>query len=56
MSWKNKLKLKKTLKFVFEQFRETSQRKMNICKQQFKNFEVSAEKYHVRLLVFAFSS
>ena len=39
----------KTQRSVFEQYRETSQRKMNVRKQQFKNFEISAERYHFRL-------
>ena len=41
---------------MFEQYRETNQRKMNVPKHQFRNFEISAERYHFRLWVFAFDS
>ena len=31
-------------RFVFEQYRQTSQRMMNVRKKQFKSFEISAEE------------
>ena len=38
-------KLKFTKKvFAIEQYRQTSQRKMNARKKQFKSFEISAEE------------
>ena len=39
----------KTQRYAFGQYRETSQRKMNVGKQQFKNFEIPAERYHFRI-------
>ena len=38
-----KLNLTKKI-FVFEQYKQTSQRMMNVRKKQFKSFEISAEE------------
>ena len=45
----NKLKITK-VRFVFEQYRQTSQRMMNVRKKQFKSFEISAEKISFQIM------
>ena len=44
----------KNEKFVFEQCRQTSQRMMNVRKQQFGSFEVSGEEKSFQIMSFCF--
>ena len=44
----------KTKKFIFEQYRQTSERKMNVRKQQFKSFGISAEEISFQVMSFCF--
>ena len=39
-------------RFVFEQYRQTSQRMMNVRKKQFKSFEISAEEISFQIMIF----
>ena len=39
-----------------EQFRQTSERMMNVSKQQFKRFEISAEEIPFQTMRFALNS
>ena len=43
-----------TYKIVCEQYRKTSQKKKNVSKQQFKNFEISAEEISFQIMSFCF--
>ena len=37
-------------RFMFEQYRQTNQRMMNVRKKQFKSFEISAEEISFQIM------
>ena len=41
-------------RFVFEQYRKTSQKAMNVRKKQFKSFEILAEEISFQITSFCF--
>ena len=41
-------------RFVFEQYRQTNQRMMNVRKKQFKSFEISGEEISFQIMSFYF--
>ena len=52
---KKKTKVKRTYRLVYEQYRKTNQRKVNVRKRLFKTYEISAGEISFQIMRFCFS-